>query len=129
MIKLFLIWFIVLFAVGSVNSNLFSQTNKKDFDWNAYQKEATYLSDLQFSTDGNHIFYSTKNADFDENKWDRKYHLMNILNKKDSILQFDQKSVWGIKWSPSGKYLSYLASKDGKSQIFIQETWLEERVK
>ena len=120
---------IVLFVVASVNSNLFSQTNKKNFDWNEYYKKATSLSALEFSPDGNHILYSTKNADFDENKWDRKYHLMNILNKKDSILQFDQKSVWGIKWSPSGKYLSYLASKDGKSQIFIQETWLEERVK
>lgn len=112
---------IVLFAIGSVNSSLFSQTNKKDFDWNEYQKKATSLSGLQFSPDGNHIFYSTRNADFNENKWDRKYHLMNILNNKDSILQFDEKSVWGIKWSPTGKYLSYLASKDGKSQIFIQE--------
>ena len=121
MIKSFLICFLVLFAMGSVNSSLFSQTNKKDFDWNEYQKKATSLSDLQFSPDGNHIFYSTKNADFNENKWDRKYHLKNISNNKDSIMQFDKKSVWGIKWSPSGKYLSYLASKDGKSQIFIKE--------
>lgn len=121
MIKSFLIWFIVLFAIGSVNSGLFSQTNKKDFDWNGYNKKATGLSNLQFSPDGNHILYSTLNAVFDENKWDRKYHLMNILNKKDSILKFDQKGVGGIKWSPSGKYLSYLASKDDKSQIFIQE--------
>jgi dipeptidyl aminopeptidase/acylaminoacyl peptidase len=121
MIKSFWFCFIVLITIGSVNSSLFSQTNIKDFDWNGYQKKATSLSGLQFSPDGNHIFYSTRNADFNENKWDRKYHLMNILNNKDSILQFDQKSVWGIKWSPSGKYLSYLASKDGKSQIFIQE--------
>jgi dipeptidyl aminopeptidase/acylaminoacyl peptidase len=121
MVKSFLIWFIVIFAIGSVNSNLFSQTNKKEFDWNEYHKKRTYLSALEFSPDGNHILYSARNADFDENKWDRKYHLMNISNKKDSILQFDQKGVRGIKWSPSGKYLSFLASKDGKSQIFIQE--------
>ncbi|MBT4035177.1 MAG: hypothetical protein HOE61_10555, partial [Candidatus Marinimicrobia bacterium] len=112
---------IVLFAVASVCSNLFSQTNKRDFDWNEYHKKATNLSNLQFSPDGNHILYSTRNADFDENKWDRKYHFMNILNTKDSILQFDQEGVRGIKWSPSGKYLSFLASKDGKSQIFIQK--------
>jgi len=112
---------IVLFAIGSVNSNLFSQTNKKDFDWNEYYKKATSLSNLQFSHDGNHLLYSTRNADFDKNKWDTKYHLMNILNKKDSLLQFDQKGVRGFKWSPSGKYLSYLASKDDKSQIFIHE--------
>jgi len=111
----------VLFAMGSVNYSLFSQTNRKDFNWNEYQKKRTNLSSLEFSPDGNHILYSTRNADFDENKWDRKYHLMNILNNKDSILQFDQKGVRGIEWSPSGKYLSYLASKDGKSQIFIKE--------
>ena len=120
MIKSFLICFIVLFAMGSVNSNLFSQTEKKNFDWNEYKKKATYLNDLQFSPDGNHIFYSTEKADFDKNKWDVKYHLMNILSKKDSILEFDQKGVRGIKWSPSGKYFSYLASKDGKNQIFIK---------
>jgi len=112
---------IVLIAIGSVSSSPFSQTSKKDFDWNEYHEKATSLSNLQFSPDGNYILYSTKNADFDENEWDRKYHLMNILNNKNSILQFDQKGVRGIKWSPSGKYLSYLASKDGKSQIFIQE--------
>jgi len=65
---------IVLFAIGSVNSNLFSQTNKKDFDWNEYYKKATSLSNLQFSPDGNHLLYSTRNADFDKNKWDMKYH-------------------------------------------------------
>ncbi len=30
---------IVLFAIVSVNSNLFSQTTKKDFDWNEYQNK------------------------------------------------------------------------------------------
>ncbi len=81
---------IVLFTIGLVNSSLFSQTNKKDFDWTEYHKKATSLSNLQFSPDGNHILYSTRNADFDKNTRDMKYHLMNILSKKDSILQFDQ---------------------------------------
>ncbi len=45
---------IVLFVVASVNSNLFSQSNNKDFDWNEYHKKTTYLSALQFSHDGNH---------------------------------------------------------------------------
>ena len=92
---------IALFIIISINPNLFSQTNQNDFDWERYNKEATSLGGVQFSPDGNDILFSTRNADFDLNKWDRKYHLMNILTKKDSILQFEQKGVRGIKWSPS----------------------------
>jgi len=112
---------LVLFVIVFISHNLFSQTNQMDFDWDEYNKKATSLSNLQFSPDGIHILYSTRNADFDLNKWDRKYHLINTSTKKDSILQFEQKGVRGIKWSPSGKYLSFRATKEGKSQIFIQE--------
>ena len=112
---------LVLFIIVLINPNLFGQTNQKGFDWEQYNKHATSLGGLRFSPNGNEILYSTRNADFDLNKWDRKYHLMNILTKKDSILEFEQKGVRGVKWSPSGKHLSFIASKDGKSQIFIQE--------
>jgi dipeptidyl aminopeptidase/acylaminoacyl peptidase len=112
---------IVLNILLFIGPNLFAQTEHKSFDWNQYNKESTSLSNLQFSPDGNYLLYSTRNADFNLNKWDRKYHLMNISTKKDSILQFEQLGVRGIKWSPSGKYLSFIATKDGKSQIFLQE--------
>ncbi len=46
---------------------------------------------------------------------------MNISSKEDSILQFDQKDVREIKWSPSGKYLSFLATDEDNSQIYVQE--------
>ncbi|WP_019668962.1 S9 family peptidase [Eudoraea adriatica] len=112
---------IVLFLIVGHNSNLFSQTHPKDFDWDEFNRKATYLSDLQFSPDGNYILYATRNSDFDSNKWVVEHHVMNISNKKDSILKFEHKGVREINWSPSGKYLSYLANEDGKSQIFIQE--------
>jgi len=112
---------IVLFAIVSIYTNSFSQTTQMDFDWSEYNKQAVGLGSLQFSPDGFHILYRTTKADFESNKWTSKYHLMNIITKKDSILQFEQKGVRGIKWSPSGKYLSFIASTDGKNQIFIQE--------
>ncbi|MEE9438797.1 MAG: S9 family peptidase [Saprospiraceae bacterium] len=112
---------LVLLIIISISPHLFSQTYQKDFDWDQYNKKATSLSNPQFSPDGNHILYSTNNADFDLNKWERNYHLMNIPTRKDSILQFEQKGVRGIEWSPTGKYISFRASKDGKSQIFIKE--------
>lgn len=112
---------IVLFLIVGHNSNLFSQTHQKDFDWEEFNMKATYLNDLQFSPDGNQILYSTRNSDFDSNKWVIEHHLMNISNKEDSILQFDRKGVREIKWSPSGKYLSFLATDDGKSQIYVQD--------
>ncbi|MCR9288610.1 MAG: S9 family peptidase [Bacteroidetes bacterium] len=116
--KLYLL--LIFIALSFSSQNLAGQTNQKYFDWEAYNKESTSLDDLQFSPDGKYLFYTTKNADFETNKWDRKYRLMNLLTKEDSILKFDQKDVRRIKWSPSGKYMSFIASVDGKSQIHIK---------
>ncbi|MFC2148344.1 S9 family peptidase [Bacteroidota bacterium] len=111
----------VLIASIILSCNLYGQTIQQPFDWDEFNKKATYLSDLQFSSDGNHILYSTRNSDFDSNKWVIEHHLMNISSKEDSILQFDQKDVREIKWSPSGKYLSFLATDEDNSQIYLQE--------
>jgi dipeptidyl aminopeptidase/acylaminoacyl peptidase len=111
----------VLIASIILSCNLYGQTIQQPFDWDEFNKKATYLSDLQFSSDGNHILYSTRNSDFDSNKWVIEHHLMNISSKEDSILQFDQKDVREIKWSPSGKYLSFLATDEDNSQIYVQE--------
>ena len=107
---------LILFFI--VTSYVFAQDN---FDWDNYNSKSTMLANLQFSPDGEQILYTTINADFDNNAWERKYHLMNISTKKDSILQFEQEVVKEITWSPSGKYVSYLALEDGISKIFIQE--------
>lgn len=101
--------------------NLFGQTIQQDFNWDEYNEKATSIENLQFSPDGNHLFYRTRNADFESNKWVIKNRLMNMSTKEDAILQFEQKGVRGIKWSPSGKYLSFIASDDGINQIFIQD--------
>ncbi|MGB5204546.1 MAG: S9 family peptidase [Eudoraea sp.] len=111
----------VLIASIILSCNLYGQTIQQPFNWDEFNKKATYLSDLQFSPDGNHILYSTRNSDFDSNKWVIEHHLMNISSKEDSILQFDQKDVREIKWSPSGKYLSFLATDEDNSQIYVQE--------
>jgi len=116
-INLSLVFFVIVF----ISHNLFGQTNQKTFDWEEYNKQATSIGGLQFSPDGKHILYATRNADFNTNKWNRNYHLINILTKEDSILQFEQKGVRGIKWSPSGKYFSFIAIEDGKRQVFIKE--------
>ncbi len=111
---------LVLFVIVSIYPNLFGQINQKAFNWNEYNKKATFFGNLQFSPDGNYVLYSTNNADFESNKWNRKNRLMNMLTKEDSVLQFEQKGVRGIKWSPSGKYLSFIASENETNQIFIQ---------
>ena len=117
----------VLIASIILSCNLYGQTIQQPFNWDEFNKKATYLSDLQFSPDGNHILYSTRNSDFDSNKWVIEHHLMNISSKEDSILQFDQKDVREIKWSPSGKYLSFLATDEDNSQIYVQEIFNRRR--
>ena len=111
----------LLFISVFFSFNLFGQTIQKDFNWDEYNKKATSLANLQFSPDGNYLLYRTRNADFESNKWVIKNRLLNISTKEDTILQFEQKSVRQIKWSPSGKYLSFIASDNGINQIFIQD--------
>lgn len=112
--------FIMFLILAAFNSPLLSQNNPEEFDWNKFNKQATSLSNLKYSPDGNHVLYLSNNADFDSNQWRRKYHLLNVITKKDSILKFEQRGARDIKWSPSGQYLSFRATKDRKSQIFIK---------
>jgi len=119
--KIKLNFLLVFLAQLYIIQNLIGQPDQKQFDWNAYNKESTSLANLQFSPNGKHLLYQTRNADFTTNKWDRKYRLINMSTKEDTVLKFDQKGVRLIKWSPSGKYMSFIASVNGKSQIHIQE--------
>jgi dipeptidyl aminopeptidase/acylaminoacyl peptidase len=112
---------IVLIVLLLFSCHLFCQTNDKYFNWEEFNKKTTRLGDLQFSPEGNKLLYVTTNADFKFNTYVRNYHVLNIRSKKDSILKFNETGVRSIKWSPSGKYLSYLAAINGKSQIFIQD--------
>ena len=100
---------------------IIGQTNQRTFDWDAYSKQSTSISNLQFSPDGNYLLYSTRNANFETNTWDRKYRLKDISSMEEVIMKFDQKNVRGIKWSPSGKYISFIASAKGNAQIHIQD--------
>ncbi|MFT4786335.1 MAG: dipeptidyl aminopeptidase/acylaminoacyl peptidase [Cyclobacteriaceae bacterium] len=111
----------LLFLIFLLSYNLFSQDIREDFDWDKYNKEATALRNLQFSPDGNYLFYTTRTADFEANSWVQEHHLLNLLTEKDSVLEFEQKGVRDIRWSPSGKYISFLASEDGSTQIYRQE--------
>ncbi len=100
---------------------LCSQIERQSFDWNEWNKRSTHLSNLQFSPDGNYLLYTTRNADFNSNRWITKYHLLNKNTQEDTTLEFEQEGVRAAKWSPSGRYFSFIATKDGISQLFIQE--------
>lgn len=111
----------ILFTLVFIDYRAFSQLNDQPFDWDEYHKSFVSLRGLQFSPDGNSLLFTTRKADFQTNRWVNEYRLMNMQTRADSKMEFEEKGVRRIRWSPSGKYLSYSALKNGKLQIFIQE--------
>ncbi len=115
-----ILFFIVLFLHANC-FNAISQTTPQPFDWDEYNKNSISLGGLQFTPDGDFLLFSTRKADFETNRWINKNQLMDMKSKKITELTFDQKGVRNVRWSPAGKYLSYIAGINDQNQIVIQE--------
>ena len=90
---------IILFVIANCLSAI-SQTTPQPFDWDEYNKNSISLGGLQFTQDGDFLLFSTRKADFETNRWINKNQLMDMKSKKITELNFDQKEVRDVQWSP-----------------------------
>jgi dipeptidyl aminopeptidase/acylaminoacyl peptidase len=113
---------LLLILVG-LCSNALAQTVKKPFKPTDFYHIPT-LDDPQLSPDGKWIAYSL--AEVDSAKDKRVSHIwMQSYDGKQSIqLTFDDEPASTPKWSPDGKYLSFLSEKDSKNG---GQVWLMDR--
>ncbi|NOW95651.1 S9 family peptidase [Mucilaginibacter sp. SG564] len=113
----------LLFILVGLCSNALAQTVKKPFKPTDFYHIPT-LDEPQLSPDGKWIAYSL--AEVDSAKDKRVSHIwMQSYDGKQSIqLTFGDDPASTPKWSPDGKYVSFISEKDSKNG---GQVWLMDR--
>ena len=83
------------------------------------------LSELAISSDGNWVAYTAKTMDRDADKRISEIWMANWNGGQDIQLTYDPEGASSPKWSPDGKYLSFLSSRTGKAKG--SQIWLLDR--
>lgn len=77
------------------------------------------LSDPQISPDGRFIALVVSRANLVENRSDAEIVLVEIATKAQRALTRDRRGVRAPRWAADGGRLAFLASVEGKSQLFV----------
>ena len=77
------------------------------------------VSDPQISPDGRSIAVIVGHANFEENRIDSDIVLVDIASGVERPLTRNRRGVAQPRWSPDGTRLGFLATADGKPQLFV----------
>ena len=86
-----------------------SEPASKHFELSDLFKLARITSPC-FSPDGRFIIVTVIRADRKTNRWNREFVLIDVEKKKQQTLEFNREGVYEVRFSPCGKYLSFLAT-------------------
>lgn len=94
-------------------------------DYKTFLQKNVALSDLQFSPDGRSLVFTITKVDWENNRRKTTHVICDVIAKSTKELQFKERNVSQVRWSPSGKYLSYVALPDTVgvtvTQLYIRE--------
>lgn len=79
------------------------------------------VSDAIMSPDGNWVFYSKSELNWEDNKRENTYYMVSA-DGGDSFQYIGEAGGSSFQFSPDGKYLSFRRSVDDKQQIFLMRT-------
>ncbi len=77
------------------------------------------LSDPQLSPDGKSIALIVSRSNFEENRSDAAILLVDVATRARRVLTQNRRGLAQPRWSPSGDRLGFLATVDGKAQLFV----------
>lgn len=83
------------------------------------------VADPQVSSDGNWIAYTVSVVDRDEDKSVSSIWMVNWDGSQNVRLTYDAESESSPRWSPDGKYLSFVSARPGKTKA--SQIWLLDR--
>lgn len=94
-------------------------------DYTSFLKNNTGISGLQFSPDGRSLMYTLTKVDWENNKRNTEFVLYDIATKTPQTLTIKERGAQQPRWSPFGRYMSFLALSDtnggSKLQLHIKE--------
>lgn len=76
------------------------------------------LADPQISPDAKSIAAIVSLANFEESRYDAQLLLIDTASKSQRVLVRDRRGISSPRWSPDGKRLAFLATVEGRSQVF-----------
>ena len=77
------------------------------------------LTGPEIAPDGKSIAIVVSRTNYEENRYDPELLLIDIATHGQRVLTHDRRGVSQARWSPDGSRLAFLATADGKAQIFV----------
>lgn len=77
------------------------------------------LSDPQIAPDGASIAVVVSRTNYEENRYDPELVLIDVSTRAQRVVERGRRGLSQARWSPDGTRLAFLASVDGKPQIFV----------
>lgn len=76
------------------------------------------VSDPVMSPDGRSVALVVSRANFQDNRYDGELVLVDVATKRQRVLVQGRRGVASPRWAPDGSALAFLASVDGRAQVF-----------
>jgi dipeptidyl aminopeptidase/acylaminoacyl peptidase len=77
------------------------------------------LTDPQISPGGQSVALVVSRANFEEDRYDPQLVLVDVATRAQRIVVRERRGLSQVRWSPDGARLAFLATADGKPQIFV----------
>ena len=77
------------------------------------------VADPQISPDGRSVAAVVSRTNYEENRYDPELVLIDIATRAERVLTRDRRGLSQPRWSSDGARLAFLATVEGKPQIFI----------
>lgn len=80
------------------------------------------VTDPQLSPDGHLVMYVQTSIDRETEKYISKLYLYNILTKETKQWTTGQNRHSIPRWSPDGKYISFISNQSGSNQLYVMSS-------
>ena len=77
------------------------------------------VADPQIAPDGRTIAVVVSRANFDEDRYDPELVAIDVSTRAQHVLTHDRRGLSQPRWSQDGSRLAFLATMDGKPQVFV----------
>ena len=81
------------------------------------------VGDLRMSPDGKYILYTLTTPDLKENSSDTDIYRVSVEGDEVVRMTTSEKAEWSPRWSPCGKKIAFLSSRDGKTAIYLMHAF------